>query len=116
MGIASGDRATHDPHVEAAVENVDRAVRQGAYGAARMRFLQLAEDSRVQVLERVRVQDAARLAGSLPAYSVARLYERLPGRLGQAIVRALPRGKRHGVGVILHHRRRVWAPEHAAST
>lgn len=89
------------------VETVGTAMRNGEFGTARLRFLRLAEQSQIRVLKDIPVKDAARLAGGLPTYTVARLYERLPRDVGRAIVQALPEGKRQGIVVILKHRRRA---------
>ncbi|OOG23440.1 hypothetical protein B1C78_11285 [Thioalkalivibrio denitrificans] len=94
-----------DAAIDMDVDTVSAAMRKGAIGTARLRFLRLAEQSQIRVLERIDTRDAVRLAGGLPTYTVARLYERLPRKLGKAIVQALPEGKRRGVVVILNHRR-----------
>ncbi|ANB01392.1 hypothetical protein [Ectothiorhodospira sp. BSL-9] len=103
----SHNQAIHwiDERQDPALQTVDRAVRQGHYQAARTRFLKLAESSQIGVLQHIPQQDAVRLAGGLPTYTVARLFERLPRHLGRAIVQSLPEGKRQGVVVILNHRR-----------
>lgn len=93
-------------HGDQELDAVGDAVRNGEYGTARLNFLRMAEETQIRVLERIPIKDAVRLAGGLPAYTVSRLYERLPRHLGRAIVQALPEGKRHGVVVILNHRRR----------
>jgi hypothetical protein len=95
-----------DSPVESGVEIVGNALRNGEFGSARLRFLRLAEQSQIRVLQQIPAKDAARLAGGLPTYTVARLYERLPRDVGRAIVQALPEAKRHGIVVILRHRRR----------
>jgi hypothetical protein len=95
-----------DTAVDTEVATVSSAMRKGAFGTARLRFLRLAEQSQIRVLERIEVKDAVRLAGGLPTYTVARLYERLPRDVGRAIVQALPEAKRQGIVVILKHRRR----------
>lgn len=94
-----------DERQDPALQTVDRAVRQGHYQTARTRFLKLAESSQIGVLQHIPQQDAVRLAGGLPTYTVARLFEHLPRPLGRAIVQSLPEGKREGVVVILNHRR-----------
>ena len=94
-----------DTTIDTEVATVSSAMSKGAFGTARLRFLRLAEQSQIRVLERIEVKDAVRLAGGLPTYTVARLYERLPRKLGKAIVQALPEGKRRGIVVILNHRR-----------
>jgi hypothetical protein len=96
-----------DTAIDADVDTVSSAMRDGAFGTARLRFLRLAEQSQIRVLECIQVKDAVRLAGGLPAYTVARLYERLPRERGRAIIQALPEGKRRGVVVILNHRRQA---------
>ncbi|MFP4080087.1 MAG: hypothetical protein ACLFTM_05565 [Ectothiorhodospira sp.] len=101
-----------DERQDPALQTVDRAVRQGQYHTARTRFLRLAEDSQIRVLQHIPRADAVRLAGGLPTYTVARLFEQLPRPLGRAIVQSLPEGKREGVVVILNHRRRAPQPIH----
>jgi hypothetical protein len=98
-------QATDSP-VDSGVEVVGNALRNGEFGSARLRFLRLAEQSQIRVLQQIPTKDAARLAGGLPTYTMARLYERLPRDVGRAIVQALPEAKRHGIVVILKHRRR----------
>lgn len=94
-----------DTTVDTEVATVRSAMSEGAFGTARLRFLRLTEQSQIRVLERIEVREAVRLAGGLPAYTVARLYERLPRKLGKTIVQALPEAKRRGIVVILNHRR-----------
>lgn len=89
------------------MDTVRLALQNGAFGTARLRFLKLAESDQLFLLEEIPVQDAVRLAAGLPPFTLARLYERLPRKLGRTIVQALPDGKRHGVLVILSHRRRA---------
>ena len=93
---------TADPDVAV----INNAMKNGEFGTARLRFLRLAEQSQIRVLEHIAVKDAVRLAGGLPSYTVARLYEHLPRERGRAIVQALPEGKRRGIVVILKHRQR----------
>ncbi|MFW5452304.1 hypothetical protein [Thioalkalivibrio sulfidiphilus] len=85
---------------------VNHAMKNGDFGTARLRFLRLAEQSQIRVLERIAENDATRLAGGLPTYTVARLYEHLSRERARAIAQALPEGKRQGLVVILNHRRR----------
>lgn len=97
-----------DPAIpDTGMDGVALALHNGALGTARLRFLRLAEASQLRLLEDIPVRDAVSLAGGLPAYTLARLYERLPRKRGRAIVQALPEGKRHGILVILNHRRRA---------
>ncbi|MFN2349136.1 MAG: hypothetical protein ABR558_06125 [Thioalkalivibrio sp.] len=92
---------------ESGTETVDMALRNGAFGTARLRFLRLSEGAQLRLLEEIPVKDAVRLSGGLPTYTLTRLYERLPRKLGRALMQSLPDGKRHGVLVILNHRRRA---------
>ncbi|MCG5501450.1 hypothetical protein [Ectothiorhodospira lacustris] len=103
---AANDAIHALPWTDMALETVDTAVRMGEYGAARLRFLKLAQQSQIRVLLHISPKDAVRLAEGLPTYTVARLFEQLPRPLGRAIVQSLPEVKRQGVVVILNHRRR----------
>ena len=95
-----------DTAVDPDVAMLDDAMRNGGFGTARLRFLRLAEQSQIRVLERIAEKDATRLAGGLPTYTMARLYEHLSRERAVAIAQALPEGKRQGLLVILDHRRR----------
>ncbi len=81
-----------------------RASRVNDDAAARLHLLRLNEAEQCALLQRLPHRDAVRLASGLAPYTVARLYERLPARLADAIVRGLPAVKRHAVRVILNHR------------
>ncbi|SEP90514.1 hypothetical protein SAMN05421693_11017 [Ectothiorhodospira magna] len=105
LDTAANDAVHALPWTDGALETVNTAVRMGEYGAARLRFLKLAEQSQIRVLQHIPQKEAIRLAGGLPPYTVARLFEQLPRPLGRAIIQALPEVKRQGVVVILNHRR-----------
>ncbi|WP_006787602.1 hypothetical protein [Thiorhodospira sibirica] len=90
-----------------AVAQVCHACREGELGSARLAFLKLDEEAQLRVLEYIETGETIRLAHGLPPYTIARLYERLPKRLGRSLIQALPEGKRHGVTVILDYRRRT---------
>lgn len=93
-------------HINPAMANVCNACRDGELGSARLAFLKLGEEAQINVLEYIDTHDAIRLANGLPPYTLARLYEKLPKRLGRSLIQGLAENKRHGVTVILDYRRR----------
>jgi Mg/Co/Ni transporter MgtE len=102
-----GARVGHGAESDPEVLRVRRACDRGEFVTARLRFLRLREPSQAQVLTEIPRSEAVRLAGGLPPYTLARLFEHVPKPLSRAIVQSLPEGKRHGVSVILDYRRRL---------
>lgn len=87
-------------------EAVQEACAEGQFISARIDFLRLAEQSQILLLQQLDRAAAVRLSAALPNPVLARLCERLPVELSQAIVQSLRYNKRRAVRVIRRYRRR----------
>lgn len=106
---SSATRPLADADQDHSATQVRQAVDLGEHRVARLGLLKLSDQAQAELVQQLPPSEVVRLTQGLNNYSVANLCERLPNAMVQMILRALPKFKRHGVEIILAHRRQFCA-------